>query len=191
MIVPDRGIRKEKTVNLITKDLTKEPALTARAKALYLSAFPREERLPWWILMLNSRRRGIDLTAFLDGDSFCGFTASVTVEGLHFLLFLAVDDSRRGKGYGSAILQTLKARYPRINLNVETLDPAAPNLAQRQRRFAFYRKNGFFDTGWHVWEVGGMFRVLSTEPEMDAAAYRKIFRKLSLGVWRVRLEPAE
>ncbi len=178
-------------MELTTKDINRCPELEKQARTLYLSSFPKEERIPWWLLRLNSRRKGIDLTAFLEGETFCGFTASVSVEGLHFILFLAVEEDQRRKGIGSAILQKLKAQHRCINLNVETLDTAAPNFPERERRFAFYRKNGFFDTGWHVWEVGGMFRILSTVPELDVAAYRRIFRKLTLGVWKVRLEKAE
>lgn len=178
-------------LELKTVNIHDDPALKAKAKALYMRAFPREERLPWWILCLNSRREGIDLTAFLDGETFCGFTASVTVGSLHFLLFFAVEDPYRCMGYGSAILQKLQDEFETLVLNVEPLLPDAPNLSQRERRFAFYRRNGLIDTGYHVWEVGGKFRVLSTKQELDVPAYKKIFRKLTLGVWDVRLQKAE
>ena len=178
-------------MQLTTVDLTKDPALRRRARALYLRAFPREERLPWPIMLMNARRSGIDLTAFLDGDVFCGFTSSVTVGELHFLLFFAVEDELRGKGYGSAILSAIKGKHPQVVLNVEPLVEDAPNLQERKNRFAFYGKNGFFDTGWHVWEVGGMVRVLSTRQELDVPAYKKIFRKLTFGLWDVKLKKAE
>ena len=161
--------------------------LTKAAKKLYISAFPREERLPWWVLRLNSLRKGIDLTAWLQGEEFCGFTYSVTVEGLHFLLFFAIEENCRGKGWGSAVLSQLKETYGAVVLNVEPLLPEAPNYTQRQSRFAFYRKNGFFDTGYDVWEVGGKFRVLATEPQLDVKRYRKLFKKLTFGVWNVKV----
>jgi len=171
-------------------DINKSPTLCRRAKALYHTAFPKEERLPWWLLRLNARRSGIDLTAFMDGDTFCGFTASATVENMHFLLFFAIPEDLRGRGYGSAILSQLRQTYETVTLNVELLDETAPNYPQRLRRFAFYRKNGFFDTGYHVWEVGGKFRVLSTDAALDVAQYKKIFKKLSMGIWNVKLLPA-
>lgn len=157
------------------------------AKALYLSAFPKEERLPWWILWCNSLRPGIDLTAWTDDGEFCGFTYSVTVDGLHFLLFFAVAEDRRGMGYGSAILSQLKETYGTVVLNVEPLIPDAPNYIQRQSRFAFYGKNGFFDTGYDVWEVGGKFRVLCTDPVLNMALYKQLFKKLTFGVWNVKV----
>ena len=172
-------------------DLTHAPGLQKQARALYLTAFPKEERLPWWILQFNARRRDINLTAFIDGDIFCGFTASVTVESLHFLLFFAIADNQRGKGYGSSILQMLRTEHKTVALNVELLDPSAENYAQRKRRFAFYQRNGFADTRYHVWEVGGKFRVLSTDAVLDVAQYKKIFKKLTLGIWNVKLLPAQ
>ena len=173
------------------RDINQDIALCRQAKALYHAAFPNEERLPWWILRLNARRKGVDLNAFVEGDVFCGFTASVTVEDLHFLLFFAIDEEKRGMGYGSAILRMLQEQYKTLVLNVELLDPAAENYEQRKRRFAFYQRNGLVDTHYHVWEVGGKFRVLSTDPVLDVKQYKKIFKKLTLGVWDVKLQPAE
>ena len=172
-------------------DVNRNKKLQKQVKQLYLTAFPKAERIPWWLMRLNARRNGIDLTAFLDGDVFCGFTASVTVGDLHFLLFFAVEDSLRGQGYGSAILASLRQTYPCIVLNVEPLEEAAPNYQERVNRFAFYRKNGFVDTGYHVWEVGGMFRVLSTQRELDVAQYKKIFKKLTCGLWNVKIIKAQ
>ena len=171
-------------------DINQNPRICRLARELYLRAFPKEERLPWWLLRLNAWRRGIDLTAYMNGDEFCGFTASVTVDGMHFLLFFAIAEHRRGQGYGSAVLQMLRQTYDAVTLNVELLLPDAPNLRERENRLAFYQKNGFFDTGYHVWEVGGEFLILSTDPDLDIPRYKQIFRKLSLGFWDVRIEKA-
>lgn len=170
-------------------DINSDPAVCQRARQLYLQAFPKEERLPWWVLRLQAKRRDIDLTAWMEGGTFCGFTCGVTVEGLHFLLFFAVAEPERSRGYGSAVLKQLREKYGSLVLNVETLEPEASNYAQRLRRLRFYQRNGLQDTGWFVWEVGGRFRVLCTEPELDVKAYRKIFRRLTLGIWRVKLKP--
>ena len=177
-------------MNLYSVDATKDPKIRHLVQQLYLQAFPDEERLPWWILFLNSCRKDIDLTAWMEGDRFCGFTSSVTVEGLHFLLFFAVAEDCRSQGYGSAILQAIQAAHPAVVLNIELLDPAADNYPVRLRRFAFYQRNGFHDACYHVWEVGGKFRVLSTGLPLDVARYKKVFRKLTFGLWDVRLEKA-
>lgn len=172
-------------------DIRSNTKLCRQVKQLYLEAFPKEERLPWWLLRLNARRQGIDLTAFVEDSRMVGFTASVTTDKLHFLLFFAVAEDCRGAGWGSRILSALRQQHETIVLNVELLDPKAENYPQRLRRFRFYQRGGFFDTGYHVWEVGGKFRVLATDPHLDVTAYREIFKKLSMGVWNVKLQKAK
>lgn len=178
-------------MKLHTIDVNTDPTARRMTKALYHRAFPDEERLPWWLLRLNSTRQGIDLTAWMVGKKFLGFTSSATVEGLHFLLFFAVAEDCQGQGYGSAILQAIRTQHPAVVLNIELLDPAAPNYPERIRRFAFYQKNGFRDAHYHVWEVGGKFRVLSTQLPLDVTRYKQIFRKLTLGLWDVKLQKAD
>ena len=176
-------------MNLTQTQLT--PALAREARAIYLEAFPKEERLPWWLLRLNALRKDIDITGWTEEGQLRGITVSVTEGSLHFLLFFSIHPQCRNKGYGSAILEALKAQHETVVLNVEPLVSDAPNLSQRQRRLGFYRRCGFRDTGYHVWEVGGMFRVLSTRETLDVPAYKKIFRKLTLGFWDVKVLPAE
>lgn len=172
-------------------DAATDKAVLKKVKHLYHTAFPKEERIPWPIVRLNALRKDIDLIAFLDADTFCGFTYSVTCGDLHFLLFFAVAEDLRSKGYGSAILSLLKETYGTVVLNIEPLVDDAPNLPERKHRYSFYRHNGFFDTGYHVWEVGGMFRVLSTKSELDVKPYQKLFLKLTMGIWKVKVLKAE
>ncbi len=44
-------------------------------------------------------------------------------------MFLAIDESARDGGYGSAILKKVRAEYPdqKLFLNIEPLDENAPN----------------------------------------------------------------
>ena len=172
-------------------DAATDKAVLNQVKRLYHSAFPKEERIPWPLVRLSTLRAGVDLTAFLEGNTFCGFTYSVTCGDLHFLLFFAVAEDLRSQGYGSAILSLLKAEYGTVVLNIEPFTDDAPNLPERKHRYGFYRHNGFYDTGYHVWEVGGMFRVLSTEQNLDIPSYQQLFLKLTMGVWKVRVEKAE
>ena len=159
---------------------------SGQIKGLYLSAFPKEEQMPWPLVRLLICQRDVDVHGYYDGGRFCGFTFSAATEDVLFILFFAVADDCRGQGYGSAILKLLKDEKPgrSIVLNVELLDPEAENYDQRLRRMAFYRKNGFYDTGYDIDEVGGTFRVLATRQELDVPGYLRVFHKLSFGLWR-------
>ena len=169
--------------------LTERKAFAA-AKRLYRTAFPKEERLPWWVLRLSTLKSDVKLTAYYDGRKFCGFTHTTETADVLFVMFLAVDDAVRGKGYGSAILNCLKAEGKPVVLNVEPLDDSAANADERANRMRFYKKNGFFDTGYDISEVGGIFRVLSTEPKLNVPKYLKVFAKLSFGLWKPEITKA-
>ena len=157
-----------------------------KIKNLYHTAFPKEELLPWWVVRLLTAQKCVNLTGYYKEETFAGFTFTATAGDILFVLFFAVEDNSRGKGLGSEILQYMKEHNPgkTVVLNVEPLEETAENNDQRIRRMAFYRKNGFYDTGYNIREVGGTFRVLATAPELDIAAYGKVFRKMSLGLWR-------
>ena len=168
-------------------NINRDRAARKKIRAIYEASFPKEEKLPFPLLRLLTGIRGIDFTAYRDGESILGFTYTVTAGDILFVLFFAVDESLRGRGVGSAILSHLKEKGKAVLLNIEPLDPAAENYAERLLRFRFYEKNGFIDTGYDIDEVGGTFRVLSTEKALDITAYKKVFRKMSLGFWDVSI----
>lgn len=158
-------------------------------KHIYLQSFPKYEQLPWWIMRFLTVREGIDIIGYYDGEKLCGFTYTVTAGNIIFVLFFAVKSDLRGKGYGSAILQYLKDNNPEksVLLNVELLDPSANNFEERVQRFGFYKKNGFYDTGYDIEEVGDVFRVLATTPTFDQKEYLQIFKKMSFGFWKPKI----
>ena len=81
-------------------------------KKLYKHAFPRSERVPFFLIKRFSKRRDISLTAFYDGETFCGFSYSVESDTLFLVLYLAVSEAVRGQGYGGKILTYLRIATP-------------------------------------------------------------------------------
>ena len=175
-------------------DITKNKHLCKQAKRLYCSAFPRSERLPWSLLRLFARRRDIGLSAYLADGKFCGLTYHFLTDHGVMIMFCAVETNLRAKGYGSAILSYLKQTYAEktLLLHVEPLDETdAPNYGERVRRLAFYKKNGFCETSWDVFEIGGRFSILSCGNADIVTEYRKAFRLFSFGLWKVKLQKNE
>lgn len=174
---------------IITTKAVKEVPNKEEIKNLYRTAFPKEERLPWWLLRFWAVLKRGNLTAYYDGETFCGFTFTASEGAVIYMMFFAVDSSVRGQGYGSAILEHLKQTNPgkTIFLAVEPLDEAAPNNGQRAKRLAFYKKNSFSDIGFNIREVGGVFRVLSSAEKIDADAFQRVFLKLSYGFWKPKI----
>lgn len=142
-------------------------------KALYRKAFPRAERVP--VKFLMSKNIDGTLNACYDGELFLGFYSTLTFGDITHILFLAVDDALRGRGYGSALLERISYHYPynRIILDIEAEDSTAPNNEQRIRRKAFYEKNDYAESGIEYRWRGVPYKILIkngtiTEKEFDA-----------------------
>ncbi|MBE6680351.1 MAG: GNAT family N-acetyltransferase [Ruminococcaceae bacterium] len=180
-------------MNITKQNIKGNKELCQKVKELYISAFPKVERLPWQILRLASCEKHSAIDAYFDGETFCGFTFSTEIDNIFFIMFFAVASEKRSMGYGSAILSKIKEenKGKTVVLNIEPIVAGAPNLKERESRLAFYQKNGFFDTGYYVREVGGVFTVMATEKTIDTAAYQKVFQALTLGLWKVRIEKKE
>lgn len=153
-------------------------------KSLICRAFPENEQFPMWLLNLWALRKSIDFFAYYDGDTFCGISYTVSSDELVFVLYLAVNDKIRSKGYGSAILQCIKERFPNITiaLNIEPLDIKSDNYAQRIKRFEFYVKNGFTDTRCQIIDSSGNYQILATSEIFSIEKYKSAIKQLSFGL---------
>ena len=154
------------------KAITKKSQEYTKFKALYRKAFPREERVP--VRFLMDKEVDGTLNACYDGELFCGFYATLTFGNITHILFLAVDDTLRGQGYGSSLLELISSHYPqnRIILDIEAEDCTASNNGQRIRRKAFYEKNGYVESGIEYRWRGVPYKILTkngtiTENEFD------------------------
>lgn len=154
-------------------------------KALYLSAFPGKERAPFWLLRLRARGKGVEFFAFYDGTLLCGMAFVVTVEATGMLAYLAVDEALRSKGYGSRILAELNRRFEgkTLMLEVEALDAAAPNAMQREKRRAFYTRNGYTGSGYGAQLFGESFEILWNGCGIFRIEdYHRLIRRLNWGL---------
>ena len=140
-----------------------------KIKARYLSAFPPEERPPFFFL---KRKAGQMLVAKEDGQ-FLGFVYLVCHKDMVYLFFFAVEASHRGQGYGSQILQLVKEQNAgkRIFLAREPLDDQADNAAQRRSRHQFYLRNGFTDLPIQIVEQGYVFDAMGIGGNISAKDY--------------------
>ncbi|MCC6110748.1 GNAT family N-acetyltransferase [Limosilactobacillus fermentum] len=163
------------TTIAVTKRLADYPAI----RALYQRAFPRAEQVPWFWLMFKAKRSRAHFTAYYAGEDLVGFTYLIVGHNVNYLMYLAVNDRIRSKGYGTQILTHLKATYPAqtLVLEIEHPDPKATNAKQRFARLQFYLKNHFHQTP-HLAADGPMtYQLLATDPKVDPAViYRHHFR---------------
>lgn len=147
-------------------------------KRLYRTAFPKEERAPLWFLLKKAKWQNIDFSAVYDGGKWVGIIYAVTDSMLTYVMYLAIQETERGSGYGSEVLKAIAKRYrgTRLVLSIEELNEAAPNYKQRVRRKEFYLKNGFQDLNCRVKEFGVTYELLSFGGNVSKEEYKELIQ---------------
>lgn len=167
-------------MTLQLEPITKSSRFWADVNRLAEEAFPPKEYLAPSALADMARAENFDFWALTDGGAFVGFMAVQTFEDLAYLFFLAIDAGARSKGYGGRAIETLRAAYPgkKQVVDFEMIDPAAPNLAQRERRKAFYLRCGYRETGLFLRYLGVDYEVLSMDADFDPDTFKAMMATL-------------
>lgn len=162
---------------------------SAEWKDLYERAFPKSEKYPLLMLQILAQRNGIDAHSFYEDGKFVGLLYTVESSSMVFVLYLAVNDKIRSRGYGTKILEWLKAKAGSrgIGLNIEPVDPTADNALQRQRRATFYEKNGIVDTGYRLGAQGQVYAVYSSAHPFVPENYSSTMGRMAFGLYRPKL----
>lgn len=145
--------------------------------ALNRAAFPKEEYVPLSALVDMAATDHFDLWALEDGGACVGFMAVRLHSGLCYLCWLAVEPEQRSHGYGGQALAALRTQYPRLQqvVDIEMLDPAAPNKDQRVSRRGFYLRSGYRPTGHYVNYFDMDYEILCGDDRFDLAAFQQMF----------------
>lgn len=150
-------------------EINKSNANDETFRNLYEKSFPPEEKVPFEELVQMFDLLNTDFSAFYDGKTFIGIVLAFRFEKHNFLLYFAVVDELRGKGYGTKILHDFLEKYKNDNpvvLGIESPDQEdAPNLEIRKRRKAFYERNGMRDTKIYSTIEGIQYTVMSSSTE--------------------------
>lgn len=160
-----------------------------QVRQLYHTAFPPEERPPYFLTWLFSLRSAIDFVAYDDRGDFVGLAYTVTTSQGRFVLFLAVTDEHRSRGYGSLILRDIAEQTPDLPcfLCMEPMDERATNYEQRLKRLAFYERNGYCRQGWNYHELDETYEILATWDDLDYSVVEKELNAISLGLLRIKI----
>lgn len=160
-------------------------SLFGQVKALYYSAFPENERLPFSRMALVSLLHpSVKLYAFHDQEVFCGFSFTVSTDRYLYISYIAVNPQLRSSGYGTKMLAALQERFPQpILCEVKRPVPNQPDYQQSLRRITFWKRNGldFFDNQYVITNPHGVKYLICAAAPYDREAYLAIFDHLSLG----------
>lgn len=147
--------------------------------SLYKTAFPREERAPLPFLYQRMQKGQGAFYAVTDKDEFIGLVYIISIGKLAYVFYLAIRESKRGQGYGTKILGTLKKKYKDYTLILNIEDPGepnAPNPEERRNRLHFYEENGFQDLHIRTVEAGVTYELLGTKKAVTQADYLQLMK---------------
>lgn len=147
-------------------------------KQLYLDAFPFEERIPFYIMVLVGNDKGVEFLSIYDDDTWLGFIHTLVGDELSYIFYFAIDNRLRRSGYGSKILHEYKKIHPRLSLAIEPIEENSDNIKQRRKRLEFYKKNGFETLDTKVVEMGIEFELMGAKGmKIKESDYKKLVKK--------------
>ena len=150
----------------------------AEIYCLYQKAFPKSEKKPFSMIVRMHRKGASDVWRFTRDGKFAGLI--ITINGDQFVLldYLAVEESCRGTGIGSEILQLMRSHYvgKGVFLEIESVYEDCDNKAQRLRRKHFYEKNGMTSMEVFVWLFGVKMELMGFDCRLSYADYHAFYR---------------
>lgn len=167
---------------LNVKNVTQESPFWRQINILAKEAFPPREYLAPAEIVKMAQSDNFDFLALTDNDTFVGFTVVKIYKNLAYLFFLAIDEKMRNKGYGGKTIKTLKAVYPDKThvVDFEMPDPSAPNNEQREKRRAFYLRNGYKETGLFLSYLGVDYEVFCMENSLDFDTFKDMMQTIQV-----------
>ena len=147
-------------------------------KKLYISAFPRDERAPFFMLKKRAFQGKAEMLAAEENGEFIGFAYAITYRDMVYVFYLAVAKGKRGQGYGGKILGLLKKHFEgkALFLAREQLDDKAENIRERINRRNFYLANGFKDLPYRIREATVIYDLMSTDEEINIKDYNILIK---------------
>jgi len=161
-----------------------------RIKTIYKTSFPKEERMPFWLMRIMAKITSTEFLSFHDNDTLCGFVYMATMDNLTFIMFLAVDENLRSYGYGSAILNEIQAMYKdnKIITYIDIIDETAEDNDQRLRRKKFYMANGYEETEYLVNSTNDIIQeIIIKNGEFEKGEFMQFFKKYSKGAMKPKI----
>ena len=167
------------------REIPNEKTEYNKLKELYQKAFPKDERLPLWILKIKSKRKSEFFYSIYDEEKFIGLIYLINNDNITYVLYLAIDSNNRGKGYGSIVLDKIKEESGQesVVLCIEEIDSNADNYEQRIKRKKFYEKNGFRETGYKNKEGKRFYEILTYGKKHEKQKYEKMMKNVWGNLW--------
>ena len=163
-----------------------EKAHLKEIKKLYKSAFPFNERAPFFLI---KKRMQEDICQFANiyyNDRFVGFFYLLGDSNLEYIFYFAIQKEFRHKGIGSTALQKLNEMFKdkKVFLAMEPIDKDAPNLEEREARLAFYESNGYMMLNRRVKEGPMIYELLGLNCDITKEEYNNLIYKFTANKYK-------
>lgn len=140
----------------------------AAIEEIYNKSFPKSERFPFWVLWAcNYNNSGSKLDAIIDHelDKVVGMRFIVDYKDIRYLMYLAIDEKYRNKGFGSDALKDIILSRADCDVLLCIERPSTDLNDIKLRRKEFYLRNGFYSTGIFIEDSGVEYEFLSSSKE--------------------------
>ncbi len=147
-------------------------------KRLYHDAFPRSERMPFFIIRRECRKGSAEIFAVVSNSGrFGGFAVTMRRGDIVMLSYFAICPQLRDRGIGSHVIKALMRRFKdeRFILEIEDVNEACENPEIRQRRREFYLKNGMVSAGFTAHVFMSDLEVLTSGKPVTFEEYRALY----------------
>jgi len=145
---------------------------------LYQSAFPASEKKPFSMIRTMYQKGRSDVWYCERNGKFAGLVITINGPEQILLDYLAVEKKHRGQGAGSQILWAMREKYAGkgVFLEIEIVDEAADNFAERKRRKQFYLSNGMTPMNVFVELFGVDMELLGFDCTLTFEEYHAFYR---------------
>lgn len=163
--------------------LKEDKSILEDISALYLEAFPENERPPLSYFLKCAEKESNDIYGYYDNDEFIGFSEIIKYQNIIYISYLAVHKTKRNKGYGTKILNDIKYSFKEftILLCYEEVDIKYVDYQNRVNRENFYIKNGFTPNGLKTREGEVVYQSAQIGKEIITFPIYKIIFDLCYG----------
>ncbi|MBS5149836.1 MAG: GNAT family N-acetyltransferase [Butyricicoccus pullicaecorum] len=145
-------------------------------KEIYLEAFPKRERKPYFALRHSVKKKKALVMAAAEGNQVFGFTVLIPYRDMVMVDYLAVSSQIRSQGTGSYLIENVCKHFAdkKIVLLIERPHDTAENQPQRLARRRFYLKNGFTSANLFITGVSGDMEIMNRGGMVSGTDYMEL-----------------